>query len=140
MISIHNLPKEYEYDVYSLAKAFCPGEDICFIEGALDAGDDAQGTRYYVNLDEDSFRLEITDIESGDSRIYEEAPGEKYDYKKAIGAAQNDDDMLKVRYVLGTLYEQTDNNLKAIDEYLKILDYLNFHLTYSPYNHEHIVL
>ncbi len=83
MISIHNLPKEYEYDVYSLAKAFCPGEDICFIEGALDAGEDAQGTRYYVNLSEDSFKLEITDIESGDSRIYKEPAGEKYDYKNA---------------------------------------------------------
>ena len=45
------------------------------------------------------------------------------DYKKAITAAQNDEDMLKVRFALGTLYEQTDNNLKAIDEYLKILDY-----------------
>ena len=45
------------------------------------------------------------------------------DYKKAIGAAQNDEDMLRVRFVLGTLYEQTENNLKAIDEYLKILDY-----------------
>ena len=45
------------------------------------------------------------------------------DYKKAVGAAQNDEDLLRVRFVLGTLYEQTNNNLKAIDEYLKILDY-----------------
>ena len=45
------------------------------------------------------------------------------DYKKAVVAAETDDDMLKARFVLGTLYEQTDNNLKAIDEYLKVLDY-----------------
>ncbi len=45
------------------------------------------------------------------------------DYKKAVTAAENDDDMIKARFVLGTLYEQTNNNLKAIDEYLKILDY-----------------
>ena len=45
------------------------------------------------------------------------------DYKKAVAAADNDDDMIKARFVLGTLYEQTNNNLKAIDEYLKILDY-----------------
>lgn len=45
------------------------------------------------------------------------------DYKKAVTAAQNDDDMQKARFVLGTLYEQTGNNLKAVDEYLKVLDY-----------------
>ena len=45
------------------------------------------------------------------------------DYKKAITSAQNDADIQKSRFVLGTLYEQTENNLKAIDEYLKVLDY-----------------
>ena len=45
------------------------------------------------------------------------------DYKKAITSAQNDEDIQKSRFVLGTLYEQTENNLKAIDEYLKVLDY-----------------
>lgn len=45
------------------------------------------------------------------------------DYKKAVIAAETDDNMLKARFVLGNLYEQTENNLKAIDEYLKVLDY-----------------
>lgn len=47
------------------------------------------------------------------------------DYKKAIGASQNDKDTANSRFVLGTLYEQTGDNLKAIDEYLKVLDYEN---------------
>ena len=45
------------------------------------------------------------------------------DYKKAINVAQEDKEMLSARFVLATLYEQTGNNLKAIDEYLKVLDY-----------------
>ena len=45
------------------------------------------------------------------------------DYKKAVTAAGNDEEIIKARFVLGTLYEQTGNNIKAIDEYLKILDY-----------------
>lgn len=45
------------------------------------------------------------------------------DYKKAINAAQEDKEMLSARFVLATLYEQEGNNLKAIDEYLKVLDY-----------------
>ncbi len=45
------------------------------------------------------------------------------DYKKAINVAQEDKEMLSARFVLATLYEQEGNNLKAIDEYLKVLDY-----------------
>lgn len=45
------------------------------------------------------------------------------DYKKAINVAQEDKEILSARFVLATLYEQTGNNLKAIDEYLKVLDY-----------------
>ena len=45
------------------------------------------------------------------------------DYKKAINVAQEDKEMLSARFVLATLYEQCGNNLKAIDEYLKVLDY-----------------
>lgn len=46
------------------------------------------------------------------------------DFKKALNHV--DDDHQKIcttRFVLGTLYEQTGNNTKAIDEYLKVLDY-----------------
>lgn len=45
------------------------------------------------------------------------------DYKKAINVAQEDKEILSARFVLATLYEQAGNNLKAIDEYLKVLDY-----------------
>lgn len=49
------------------------------------------------------------------------------DYKKAVACAQTDNDMLTARFVLGTLYEQFGNNLKAIDEYLKVIDFENTH-------------
>lgn len=49
------------------------------------------------------------------------------DYKKAVNSAQNDNDILNARFVLATLYEQEGNNLKAIDEYLKVIDYENTH-------------
>lgn len=45
------------------------------------------------------------------------------DYKKAVNCAQSDDDMMNTRFVLGTLYEQNEDNLKAIDEYLKVIEY-----------------
>lgn len=49
------------------------------------------------------------------------------DYKKAVNSAQTDMDMLNARFVLATLYEQEGNNMKAIDEYLKVIDYENTH-------------
>lgn len=49
------------------------------------------------------------------------------DYKKAVNCAQEDKDMLSARFVLGTLYEQEGNNLKAIDEYLKVIDHDDTH-------------
>lgn len=49
------------------------------------------------------------------------------DYKKAVNSAQEDKDMLSARFVLGTLYEQTGNNVKAIDEYLKVIDHEETH-------------
>ena len=49
------------------------------------------------------------------------------DYKKAVNSAQEDKDMLSARFVLGTLYEQTGNNVKAIDEYLKVIDHEDTH-------------
>ena len=45
------------------------------------------------------------------------------DYKKAINSAQTDKDMLNARFVLGTLLEQNNDNLKAIDEYLKVIEH-----------------
>ena len=49
------------------------------------------------------------------------------DYKKAVNSAQEDKEMLSARFVLGTLYEQTGNNVKAIDEYLKVIDHEDTH-------------
>ncbi len=49
------------------------------------------------------------------------------DYKKAVNCAQEDKDMLSARFVLGTLYEQEGNNLKAIDEYLKVIEHDDTH-------------
>lgn len=49
------------------------------------------------------------------------------DYRKAVNSAQEDKDMLHARFVLGTLLEQEGNNLKAIDEYLKVIEYENTH-------------
>lgn len=49
------------------------------------------------------------------------------DYKKAVNCAQTDNEILNARFVLGTLLEQEGNNLKAIDEYLKVIEYENTH-------------
>lgn len=49
------------------------------------------------------------------------------DYKKAVNCALEDKDMLSARFVLGTLYEQEGNNLKAIDEYLKVIEHNDTH-------------
>lgn len=46
------------------------------------------------------------------------------DFQKAIPHAGDDHEAVtSVRFVIGTLYEQLGNTTKAIDEYLKVLDY-----------------
>lgn len=47
------------------------------------------------------------------------------DYKKAINSANSDTDIMNARFTLGTLLEQNDDNMKAIDEYLKVIEYDN---------------
>lgn len=49
------------------------------------------------------------------------------DYKKAINCAQEDKEIISARFVLGTLYEQEGNNIKAIDEYLKVIEHEDTH-------------
>ena len=49
------------------------------------------------------------------------------DYKKAINCAQEDKDIISSRFVLGTLNEQEGNNVKAIDEYLKVIEHEDSH-------------
>ena len=45
------------------------------------------------------------------------------DFKKALANTQEEKDIIKTRFVLANLYAQTGNPTKAIDEYLRILDY-----------------
>lgn len=45
------------------------------------------------------------------------------DFKKALANAEEDNQIVTTRFVLAALYTQTGANMKAIDEYLKILDY-----------------
>lgn len=48
------------------------------------------------------------------------------DFQKAISHAGGDEEQIvPVRFVLGTLHEELGNSNKAIDEYLKVLDYEN---------------
>ncbi|MDR1327727.1 MAG: hypothetical protein LBJ74_04900 [Heliobacteriaceae bacterium] len=50
------------------------------------------------------------------------------DYKKAIANTQDEGDILRARFVLASLYEQTGQNMKAIDEYLRIMEHETAHL------------
>ena len=45
------------------------------------------------------------------------------DYKKALSHTQEEKDIITTRFVLAALYAQTGNSTKAIDEYLRLLDY-----------------
>lgn len=45
------------------------------------------------------------------------------DYKKALSHAEDEKQMITTRFVLANLYEQTGRNMKAVDEYLKIIDH-----------------
>ena len=45
------------------------------------------------------------------------------DYKKALAFAEDDKQIVMTRFTIATLLEQIANPLKAIDEYLKLLEY-----------------
>ena len=45
------------------------------------------------------------------------------DYKKALANTQEEKNIITTRFVLAALYAQTGNTTKAIDEYLRLLDY-----------------
>ena len=45
------------------------------------------------------------------------------DYKKALSHTQEEKDIITTRFVLAALYAQTGSTTKAIDEYLRLLDY-----------------
>lgn len=45
------------------------------------------------------------------------------DYKKALANTQEEKNIITTRFVLAALYAQTGNTTKAIDEYLRLIDY-----------------
>ena len=47
------------------------------------------------------------------------------DYKKALNHTDNETEIVMTRFTLANLYEQVGNSAKAIDEYLKTLEYEN---------------
>ena len=47
------------------------------------------------------------------------------DYKKALNNTDEETEIVMTRYTLANLYSQSGNNTKAIDEFLKILEYEN---------------
>lgn len=49
------------------------------------------------------------------------------DYKKALNHAENERDIVMTRFTLANLYDQTGNTTKAIDEFLKTLEYEENH-------------
>ena len=49
------------------------------------------------------------------------------DYKKALNHAEDERQIVMTRFTIATLYEQTNNPMKAIDEYLKVLEYEDTH-------------
>lgn len=49
------------------------------------------------------------------------------DYKKALNHAENERDIVMTRFTLANLYDQTGNTTKAIDEFLKTLEYEDNH-------------
>lgn len=80
-------------------------------EQLMDIYIDTDKYKYYV------YRGNLHSIE----HKYEHA---LHDFQKAAAHAGDDHEAISsVRFVLGTLYEQLGNPQKAIDEYLKVLDY-----------------
>lgn len=80
-------------------------------EQLMDIYIDTDKYKYYV------YRGNLHSIE----QKYEHA---LHDFKKAVAHAGDDHEAISsVRFIIGTLYEQLGNPTKAIDEYLKVLDY-----------------
>lgn len=105
--------KDEAAEYYSKILEFDATNALCY-EQLMDIYVTTDKYKYYV------YRANLHTVE----HKYEHAIN---DYKKAVNSAQNDNDILNARFVLATLYEQEGNNLKAIDEYLKVIDYENTH-------------
>ena len=79
-------------------------------EQLMDIYQDTDRFKYYIN------RGNLHSIE----HKYDHAIN---DFKKALANTQDEQDIIKTRFILASLYAQTGNNTKAIDEYLKLTDY-----------------
>ena len=78
----------------------------------------------YINTDKYKYYVYRGNLHSIEQK-YEHA---LHDFKKAIANAGDDHEGISsARFVLGTLYEQLGNPTRAIDEYLKVLDYDHSH-------------
>ncbi len=84
---------------------------LCY-EQLMDIYIDTDKYKYYV------YRGNLHSVE----HKYEHAIN---DFKKALNNTDNDTEIVMTRYTLANLYSQSGNNTKAIDEFLKILEYEN---------------
>ena len=84
---------------------------LCY-EQLMDIYIDTDKYKYYV------YRGNLHSVE----HKYEHAIN---DYKKAINNTDEETEIVMTRYTLANLYSQSGNNTKAIDEFLKILEYEN---------------
>ena len=84
---------------------------LCY-EQLMDIYIDTDKYKYYV------YRGNLHSVE----HKYEHAIN---DYKKALNHTDVETEIIITRYTLANLYSQSGNNIKAIDEFLKILEYEN---------------
>lgn len=84
---------------------------LCY-EQLMDIYIDTDKYKYYV------YRGNLHSVE----HKYEHAIN---DFKKALNNTDNETEIILTRYTLANLYAQSDNKTKAIDEFLKILEYEN---------------
>lgn len=101
--------KDEAADFYSKLLEFDATNTMVY-EQLMDIYQDTDRFKYYV------YRGNLHSIE----HKFEHAIS---DFKKALSNTQEEKDIINTRFVLGSLYAQTGNNTKAIDEYLKLIDY-----------------
>lgn len=109
------LDKKEEAAEYYTAILALDGTNVMAYEQLMDIYVTTDKYKYYI------YRGNLHAV----SHQYEHAVN---DYKKALNFCNdNHDAQTSTRFVLGTLYEQLGNSTKAIDEYLKVLDFDHSH-------------
>ena len=96
-------------DYYSKILEF-DGTNTMVYEQLMDIYQDTDRFKYYI------YRGNLHSIE----HKFEHAIN---DYKKALNNTQEEKNIINTRFVLASLYAQIGNNTKAVDEYLKLIDY-----------------